>query len=184
MVWEITADELLERYADGERNFAGIKLIPYIRFSKYSPKNSGDSIDLEGVVLRDINLRGAYFNQVHLIGADLTGSDLGGIFLRRCRLNEGIVRDANLCAANLHESGFNNTDLRGSDLNQINATAAGFRGAYIHTLEYAILAQTNFKGAKTESGLICRGQNLIWHTTMPDGTVIEGPQWGNGRDAR
>ena len=61
MVWEITAEELLERYADGERNFAGIELIQ----SDGVPPDS--SIDLEGAVLRNINLRGAYLRRVVLI---------------------------------------------------------------------------------------------------------------------
>ena len=81
MVWEITPEELLERYADGKRNFAGIDLIKYHRPSPYSSKQPyGQPIELENVVLRDINLRGAYFHKVYLLGADLTGADLGGIF--------------------------------------------------------------------------------------------------------
>ncbi len=181
MVWEITADELLERYADGERNFAGIRLLENgFRPSKYG----GEGSDLDGVVLRDINLRGAYFNEVALIGADLTGADLGGIFLGGCCLSKGILRDVNLYGANVSHSGFIDTDLRGSDLDCINGIGTSFRGAYLDTLEYAVLAEANFEGAHTSNGLICRGMNLIWHTTMPDGTIIHGPQWGTGRDAR
>jgi len=180
MVWQITDYELLERYANGERNFAGIDLIS----SGYRPSKHGNSIDLDGVVLRDINLRGAYLNEVMMIGADFTRADLGGIFMRGCCLSEGIVRDANLRSANVRHGSFFNTDLRGSDLNQINATGASFCGAYLYTLENAVLANTNFQGAHTKNSLICRGMNLIWHTTMPDGSVIEGPQWGTGRDAR
>ena len=128
MVWEITADELLERYADGERNFAGIKLADYglygFRRSKY-----GRKLDLDGVVLRDINLRGADLRNVYLIGADLTGADLGGIFLRECYLEQARICDANLFAANVRRSSFNKADLRGSDLNQINAIFGRFLGS-------------------------------------------------------
>ena len=185
MVWEITPEELLERYADGERNFAGIDLIKYHRPSPYSPKQPyRDTIELENVVLRDINLRGANFEQIYLTGVDLTGADLCGIFLNGCNLVEGIIRDANLRAANLQLSGFFDADLRGTNLDYMNASSADFRGVQIGFFERAILAETNFKGAHTESGLICRGQNLIWNTTMPDGTIVRGPQWGNGRDAR
>ncbi|MEH2366952.1 pentapeptide repeat-containing protein [Nostoc sp.] len=183
MVWKITPEELLERYADGERNFAGIELV-YSGWPSSSSKYSSPGIDLDGVVLRDINLRGAYFDQVYLTGVDLTGADLGGIFMNRCNLVEGIIRDANLCAANLRQSGFFDADLRGTDLDYMNASGAGFRGVQIGSFERAILAYTDFEGAHISSNLICRGQNLIWHTTMPDGNVVEGPQWGNGRDAR
>lgn len=106
MAWEITPEELLVRYDDGERNFAGIKLI----YSYGAPAHYA-GIDLKGIVLRDINLRGAYFEQ-------------------------------------------------------------------------AILAQTKFQGADITARSICSRWNLIWKTTMPDGTVVEGPQWGNGRDAK
>ncbi len=181
MVWKITGDELLERYAAGERNFAGIELVEYgFRPSKYR----GEGSDLDGVVLRDINLRGAYLHEVYLEGADLTGSDLVGIFLRECSLAEAIIRNANLRAANLYWSCFDNADLRLSSLDYMNACGSTFRGTQIGYFECAILAQTNFKGAHTESGLICSGWNLIWRTTMPDGIVVQGPQWGNGRDAR
>ena len=180
MIWYITPEELLEQYANGERNFAGIELVEYVS----SPKYRGGIINLDGVVLRDINLRGAYFHEVYLIGADLTGADLGGIFLSNCVLNEAIVRDASLRAATIRVTSFTDADLRGGNLDWINASGCSFRGAYIRTLDRAILANTDFKGAHTESSLICRGQNLIWNTTMPDGSISHGPQWGNGRDAR
>ena len=76
MIWYITPEELLEQYANGERNFAGIELVEYVS----SPKYRGGIINLDGVVLRDINLRGAYFHEVYLLGADLTGADLEEFF--------------------------------------------------------------------------------------------------------
>ncbi len=79
-ICQVTDYELLERYASGERDFAGIKLVA----SGYRTSKHGDSIDLDGVILRDINLRGACFNEVAMIGADLTGADLGRIFMRDC----------------------------------------------------------------------------------------------------
>lgn len=184
MVWEITAEELLERYADGERNFAGIKLANYGLYGFRRSKYGTGSLDLDSVVLRDINLRGAYLNQVYLIGADLIGADLGGIFLESCYLSESIIRDANLCGACLDWSAFDNADLRGSILDHMNASCANFPGVQIGPFDYAVLARTYFKGAHTSDGMICRGSNLIWRTTMPSGIVVEGPQWGNGRDAR
>ncbi|AFZ27756.1 putative low-complexity protein [Cylindrospermum stagnale PCC 7417] len=183
MVWEITAEELLERYADGERNFAGIKLAHYglygFRRSKY-----GRQLDLDGVVLRDINLRGAYLHEVYLIGADLTGADLGGICLQSCDLTGAIIRDANLFAANVTHSSFDKADLRGSHLDQMNAIFGHFWEVQMGTLDDAILIEADFRGAHIDNGMICRGMNLIWNTTMPNGTLFRGPQWGNGHDNR
>jgi len=183
MVWEITADELLERYADGERNFAGIKLAHYGLYGFRRSKH-GRKLDLDGVVLRDINLRGADLRNVYLIGADLTGADLGGIFLESCCLTGAIIRDANLFAANVTRSSFDKADLRGTNLDYINASSGHFWEVQMGTLEHAILAEADFTGAHIDIGLICRGMNLLLNTTMPDGMIVLGPQWGNGRDLR
>jgi uncharacterized protein YjbI with pentapeptide repeats len=175
MVWKISPEELIVRYSDGERNFAGIELI-----DSDTPSRDYPGIDLFGVVLRDINLRGAYFNEVILIEADLTGADLGGIFLKSCSLSKATIRGANLCASNLEGSAFQEADLRGSNLNHMNASGASFLNAQMDSFEYAILAETTFLGAKISNRMICSSWNLIWRTTMPDETLVEGPQWGDG----
>lgn len=176
MVWEITAEELLARYADGEQDFRGIELIQ----SEGVPADS--SIDLEGAILRDINLRGAYLRNGCLIEADLTGADLFGASLEMARLDRAIIRDASLYSANLSWCDLTKADLRGTNLDYINARAAMFRGAeFGYGFEFAILAHANFQDAATWNSVICRGGNLIWNTTMPDGTIVVGPQYGDGR---
>ena len=181
MAWEITPEELLVRYDDGERNFAGIKLI-----YSYGAPTHYSGIDLKGIVLRDINLRGAYFEQISMVGIDLTGADLGGVFMHCCNVSNAIIRNANLCAANLGGSSFIGSDLRGSLLDYMDASVASFRQAKMsgRAFEQAILAQTDFQGTDITNRRICSRWNLIWNTTMPDGSVIEGPQWGNGHDAK
>ena len=166
MVWKITPDELLVRYADGERNFAGIELIQ----SAEEPKDN--MIDLQGAILPDINLRGAYLRQ-----ADLTGADLFGVSLELAWLKRAIVRDANLNSANLSWCNLTEADLRGTDLNHMNASLAIFCGANIGGFSYAILAHANFRSADVSQINICSSYNLIWETTMPDGSVESGPYW-------
>jgi uncharacterized protein YjbI with pentapeptide repeats len=56
---EISAEELLKRYAAGERDFSGIKL------------GNAD--------FREINLSGAYLRGINLSGADLRGINLSNI---------------------------------------------------------------------------------------------------------
>ncbi|MEH2231311.1 MAG: pentapeptide repeat-containing protein [Nostoc sp.] len=172
MPWEITAEEWLARYANGERNFAGIELIQ----SEGVPLDS--SIDLEGAILRDINLRGAYLRQADLCRADLTGADLFGVSLEGAWLKRAIVRDANLYSANLFWCDLTEADLRGTELNHINASRATFCGANIGGFSYAILAHANFRSADVSEINICRFGNLIWETTMPDGTIKGGPFFG------
>jgi uncharacterized protein YjbI with pentapeptide repeats len=171
MVWEITAEELLARYADGERNFAGIELIQ----SAEEPQDN--MIDLRGAILPNINLRGAYLRQADLTQADLTGADLFGVSLELAWLNSAIIRDANLYSANLSWCDLTEADLRGTDLNHMNASFAKFCGANMGGFSYAILPHANFRSADVSQINICRFGNLIWETTMPDGSVERGPYW-------
>jgi uncharacterized protein YjbI with pentapeptide repeats len=62
----LDAQELLKRYADGERDFRDVIL---------------HRVDLSGVNLRSINLCGAYFSHVNLQGATLEGNDLSAHFI-------------------------------------------------------------------------------------------------------
>ncbi|MHC5823660.1 MAG: pentapeptide repeat-containing protein [Nostoc sp.] len=172
MPWEITAEELLARYADGERNFAGIELIQ----SAEEPQDN--MIDLEGAILRDINLRGAYLRQANLCRADLTGADLFGVSLESAWLKRAIVRDANLYSANLHWCSLHEADLRGTNLAQMNATSAFFCGANIDSFEYAILIKTNFRDAYIGPNIIWSYGNFVYDTIMPDGTIKSGPFFG------
>ena len=47
---------------------------------------------------------------------------------------------------------------------------------------YANLAHANFSDAVTFKSALCRGGNLIWHTTMPDGTIEYGLSSGMERE--
>lgn len=172
MAWKITAEELLARYADGERNFAGIELIQ----SEGVPQDC--MIDLEGAILRDINLRGAYLRQAYLRGADLTGADLFGVSLESAWLNDAIIRDANLYSANLSWCHLTDADFAGTNLAQMNATCALFRGANIRSFEFAILIRTNFRDAYIAPNIIWSYGNFVYETTMPDGSIISGPSFG------
>ncbi len=93
--------------------------------------------------------------------------------MKSCDLSSAIIRNADLRASCLDWSAFNDADLRGSNLDHMNASCANFPKVQIEPFEYAVLAGTYFKGAHTDDGMICRGQNLIWRTTMPSGIVVE-----------
>ncbi|WP_299415577.1 pentapeptide repeat-containing protein [Acaryochloris sp. IP29b_bin.148] len=90
----MTAEELLERYAAGERDFSGI--------------------DLRGADLRGVDLHGA-----DLSGADLSGADLSGY-----RNSEGIwifsnLSKVNLSGANLEHAFVNAANLSDADLTNV-----------------------------------------------------------------
>ncbi len=61
-----------------------------------------------------------------------------------------------------------------------NLNGAGFIGATLYNigLEYADLAYADFRDSDIFKSHLCSGGNLIWQTTMPDGTIEEGPYYG------
>lgn len=105
MVWEITAEELLERYAAGERDFTEIIL---------------EYANLSGVELRNINLSGAQFSYVNLSGIQLRQCDLTAQFIY-CNLTNAIIENCDLERARFYDC-----DLRGAILNHVELTATQF----------------------------------------------------------
>jgi len=167
----ITAEELIVRYDEGERNFAGITLAHLGRDQKG---------ELQGISLQGINLRGADLLDAPLSGVDFSGADLTGAILREANLENAVLRKATLYSANLFWCCLVKADLTDAVMDQINATCANFRSAKMPNFgfERAILIETNFQGVNISNKIICRQGNLIWDTIMPDGTVEKGPYEG------
>ena len=92
----MTTEELLERYAAGERDFSGVDL----RGVNLSGAN------LYGVMLYDADLRGA-----NLGGANLNGTKLSSADLRNADLSNTNLSESNLCGAKLVGCNFRGTDL-------------------------------------------------------------------------
>lgn len=162
-------------YTDGERDFIGVKLIPG------GGEFPDDPIDLRGLKLCDINLRGSDLRLADLTETNLTRADLSNVFLSQACLKRTVMQNANLRSANLRWCNLSEADLRRSVLDHINATCAYSDDAKLDAFDYAILADTSFLGARIAESTICRGGNLIWRTVMPDGTIKTVPQYGDGR---
>lgn len=165
--------KLLEKYAAGERNFTGIKII-------WTPKNRTlRGLNLSGVDFRDasfrtfisscaeINLSGANLSGLDLSnfdfqGADLSRADLSGTDLWRANLDGTDLSGANLSGANLQGTILWGTRLNNANLSGANLTEACFGGTSV--------TGANFKDA----------QNTIFEdvwfkdTIMPDGTIRNG----------
>jgi uncharacterized protein YjbI with pentapeptide repeats len=180
-VWRITTDELLERYKAGERNFNGIELIRVVGEMGERDGIDGNITGLEGADLRDISLRGANLEQVDLSGADLTGADLFGAYLRYACLYRTILYGANLQGANLNWAACHETIFSNANLTGVTACSTGFIRASVSLFEDSVLANASFENANVYPQMICRAGNLIWGTTMPDGSMVRHPQWGDGR---
>lgn len=96
-----SAKELLDRYAQGERDFAGALLM---------------GADLEGANLRGANLRHANFQMAKLSGADFQGADL---------------REANFQLAWFGGAIFRLADLRGAVLDEFNGFPSNLKDCRI-----------------------------------------------------
>ncbi len=129
-----SAEELLERYAAGERDFRGAELIG---------ENMGGAIlarvNLGGALLRDANLHGVDFRYANLKRALLIGANLQRADLRSSNLNQSDLEETFLQGANLQMAFFEGANLIGANLEAADLELAHFAGA--------VLRRANLRGA-------------------------------------
>jgi uncharacterized protein YjbI with pentapeptide repeats len=154
-------EELLERYADGERDFAGITL---------------KSVDLQEAILIDINFCGADLSYSNFDDADLSNANLSNAKLDSTKFNgatleganlHGITLDAteadfaNFNSANLSNTnlsvGWKNTDLSNADLSSslwdhtwlesVNLSSANLSNIQIYQ---STILKANLRGANLD----------------------------------
>jgi uncharacterized protein YjbI with pentapeptide repeats len=129
------ADELLERYRRGERDFRGVNLRGiYLR-----------DVRLQGIDLNCADLRGTSLMGVDFTGANLHRADLSGAFLIHSNLSAANLTQANLTKsflilANLHDSCLTEANLSHTNLTKANLSE-------VVGLAEAILDQTILTGA-------------------------------------
>ncbi len=154
-------NELLEQYAQGQRDFNSAKL---------------SSVDLKGADLNDVNLSKANLQQANLTRASLTGAnlsslqngynanfswaDLSGTDLSHANVSSANFRHANLDSAkfsqtNLNSANLTNASLKNAilvraDLTSANLSGANLAGADLSqaTLKSATLKNTDFQRTK------------------------------------
>lgn len=174
MVTLMEVEELLKRYAAGEREFTGINLceanLSRVNLSGANLSQANMSIaNLSGANLSGANLSGTKLNVTRLSGANLSKAKLNGAILNVANLVRANLSDAELIQAsliraeliraelsraNLIEANLNAADLRESKLRQANLSGANLseadlRGASLvgANLEQAKLNQTDLSGA-------------------------------------
>ena len=145
----LTADDLLKRYAAGERNFINANL----RCAMLNARNLSEInlswaklswANLSGANLSGANLMVADLSEANLSGANLSQTSLARTNLTRANLNLANLRGADLSKACLSEANLTQADLRGANL-----SLADLRGA---NLDQASLSGACLTGAKmTES---------------------------------
>ncbi|WP_413162395.1 Rid family detoxifying hydrolase [Capilliphycus salinus ALCB114379] len=105
------AKELLEKYAQGERDFQGVEL---------------KGVNLNGANLSEINLKDADLTGAKLDGVNLTYAVLKNANLSASDLDKAKLMNANLESANLSQAYLRNTDFTGACLNEANFSQADF----------------------------------------------------------
>jgi hypothetical protein len=125
-----STEELLRRYAAGERGFH---------------KTDLSGANLSGANLSGANLAVTLFERTDFRGADLSstrfdGAHLGGADLSDTKLRGACLGGANLGAANLQRADLANADLGSADLGSVDLRGADLGGA---TLSYTTLSNVD-----------------------------------------
>lgn len=174
----ITATELLEHYAAGERAFRNIQEISFGLHSACDILSGVNlsGIDLSGTVLEERSLEttnftkailrktnffesgldDAIFREADLTKASLFFADLDGADLSYAKLIEANLGGASMIGANLTGADLTRADLAGTYLDKANLTDANLFEALIGDAEAGF--------AYLETAIFC-------NTTMPDGSI-------------
>jgi uncharacterized protein YjbI with pentapeptide repeats len=131
----LTAEELLRRYAIGERNFTNANL----RCAK-----------LCSLFLSEVDLSRAKLNLANLSGTNLTKADFTAADIQDANLSDTNLSQSRLVRANLLSANLSRADLKGANLsyaclNNANLSEADLRGTN--------LSQADLKGADLSGAL-------------------------------
>ncbi len=145
----LKADELLRRYAAGDRNFINANL----RYALLCSRSLREAnLSYAKLSLADLSL-------ANLSGADLTAADLSEANLSQASLSKTCLVRANMTRANLTMADLRGADLSKACLSEANLSLADLRGANLSLADLrgatfceANLSGTNLRGAKVIEG--------------------------------
>ncbi len=145
----LSRDELLRRYAAGDRNFANANLRCAVLCEQNLSQCNLSYVKLSFANLSGINLSGVDLTSADLSDACLNRANLSQAALYRTLLTRANLSEANLRGANLFKASLNDACLLGTDLTGANLSFADLRGAI---LDEATLSGANLTGAKLTQG--------------------------------
>lgn len=174
--------ELRQLYADGVRNFAGMKLggadlVDVVLTDSNLDRCSLGGADLSGATLIEVSFVSARLTRAHFRGAklwaaaldraNLVGADLGTASLVAASLKDVELRDArlvgtNLSGANLFRARMPGAHLIGADLGGANLLAADLSGSLAMEADFSNtrLWQANLEGADLRNAIM-HGASMI-----------------------
>ena len=181
------AEELLRRYAAGERDFTGIQIsrcdlrdvdLSGANFTKASFKGR---VDLSGA-----NLSGANFTKAYLGGVDFRGTNLSGANCRDAYLSGTELEEVNFTRANLVNAVFAgaidngifiDADLSGASFSESVALGTIF---YRANMDDVVIMECTFHGVNFTKATLRRAR--IENTSLTNAIFIEtdltGVDWG------
>lgn len=144
----INTQQLLERYAAGERRFPGLVIV----WAELRNQN------LQGIDLSYRDIKQRFRFRPHLPKANLSGANLDGSNLE----------DINLRGGNLSNTNLSESILRGANFTEVNLRGANLLGADIEGVDFT---RADLTGARIEQ------HSLYWLTTfentiLPNGEII------------
>ena len=145
----LKADELLRRYAAGERNFINANLRYALLCSRSLREANLSYAKLSLADLSKANLSGADLTAADLSEANLSQASLSNICLVRANMTRANLSLADLRGADLSKACLSDADLSLADLRGANLSLADLRGA---KLRGANFSGTNLRGAKVIEG--------------------------------
>jgi hypothetical protein len=142
------AEELLRRYASGERHFEGSDLMGADLAGANLHRVSLRGANLAGANLTGANLVDTDLAYVELFGANFEGANLEGTNLGRSNLGGANLTDASLTRANLGGADLSGTKLVRANLVQTKLFSTLFDGTNLKDADFgdAKLGRTTFTG--------------------------------------
>lgn len=174
------ADEFLQRYKAGERDFRGIVLSG----AELHAAKLGQSVmcraDLTYANLNCVDLAGSNLFAANLCRANLNGSCLRRVDLRWADLRSAQLMCADLKVANLSSATLACADMNRAQLALANLADANLRGADLHGADFtganlcgadlrgAVLAGVNVTRADLTGAVLPRhfAREILWRTAM------------------
>jgi uncharacterized protein YjbI with pentapeptide repeats len=144
----MTREELLQRYASGDRDFSGAYL--------------DEGTKLTGANLSGINLSGSTLAEAGLDTVNFSGANLQG-----AHFGQSTLFDTNLRSANLSKAILSHASLDRSDLTDCQLVGANLEAASLMNVN---LTRANLTDALISEDTYLKGV-LFSETIMPDGTI-------------
>jgi Pentapeptide repeats (8 copies) len=182
----MTAEELLERYSAGERDFSGVTIKSGNLINANLRDINLSDTDLSFTLLIATQLQGANLSEACLEGANLTCADLSCANLSRATLNGNLIGTSFYKAqmsgvvmykANLTGANFQFANLQSSDLGATILIGTNFFGADLRdsNLEEASgianFTEANLLNATTDGFEFSLGNSTFSKTIMQDGST-------------